>query len=240
MTAISIREESQTDTGFNVTLAINDMSCETTVSDPFTFKQEQELEWYFESWLRYPTLDNVKAERVKASVREYGEDLFKQIFLVDPYAYAKYKELLNDADTELKIEIESITPEFQDIHWEALKDPKLPRPFAIDAVLIRKSVNSVAIEANVKRSPTINLLVVTARPNGANDVGYRTISRPLIEAIRNAKLRVNIDLLRPGTYEALSRHLDAKGKGYYHVVHFDVHGALTTYPDIEQGAANNR
>ena len=64
------------------------------------------------------------------------------------------------------------------------------------------------------------------------DVVYRTISRPLVEAIRNAKLRVNIELLRPGTYEALERHLESKGSGYYHIVHFDVHGGLKTYKKL--------
>ena len=71
-------------------------------------------------------------------------------------------------------------------------------------------------------------------------LGYWTISRPLVEAIRNSKLRVNIELLRPGTYEALERHLESKGSGYYHIVHFDVHGALKSYEDYQKGVENNR
>ncbi|MEL6929332.1 MAG: CHAT domain-containing protein [Cyanobacteria bacterium J06600_6] len=236
---ITVREQSQTDTGFNVDLVIDGKKYPATASDPFTSKQEKELEWYFESWLRFPTLENIKADRAKASVREYGEDLFQQVF-ADSDAYAKYKQLINDNSVEITIAIESITPEFHAIHWEALQDPKFPRPLAIESVLVRKSVEPVVIEAQVKPSPTINLLVVTARPNGANDVGYRTISRPLVEAIRNAKLPVKIDILRPGTYEALSRHLDDQGKGYYHIVHFDVHGALKSYKNFQEGAEHDR
>src|SRR5205085_1418105 len=86
---------------------------------------------------------------------------------------------------------------------------------------------------SIRSSPTINLLIVTARPSGKRDVGYRTISRPLVEALRNANLRVQVDILRPGTYKALENHLretTAKhGEGYYHVIHFDVHGAVLTY-----------
>ena len=94
---------------------------------------------------------------------------------------------------------------------------------------------------SLKPSPTINLLVVTARPGEESDVGYRTISRPLIEAIQRAKLRVNVELLRPGTFEALSNHLSQKGKeGYYHIVHFDAHGGLMTYEQFQQGSAQNR
>nr|WP_225912894.1 tetratricopeptide repeat protein [Nostoc flagelliforme] len=86
----------------------------------------------------------------------------------------------------------------------------------------------------------INLLVVTARPNEEHDVGYRTISRPLLELIESCQLRVNVELLRPGTYEALSKHLEAKGAGFYHVIHFDCHGALMRYNELEKGAKANR
>ena len=240
MAVITIREQSPTETGFKVILDIAGNNYPITVKDPFAAHQEQELEWYFEEWLCYPILDNVKAERAKASVREYGEELFKQVFQEDVKAYGKYSQLLNDSNDSLRIEIESISPEFHAIHWEALQDPDLPRPFAIDSVLIRKSVKPATIAANVREFPIVNLLVVTARPNGEQDVGYRTISRPLVEAIRNAQLRVNVELLRPGTYEALTNHLEAKGKGYYHIVHFDVHGALKTYDDFQQGVENNR
>ncbi|MEO0848071.1 MAG: hypothetical protein AAFY50_16825 [Cyanobacteria bacterium J06648_1] len=44
----TIREQSQTATGFNATLVIEGNNYPITVSDPFTAEQEQELEWYFE------------------------------------------------------------------------------------------------------------------------------------------------------------------------------------------------
>ena len=238
MAVITIREQGQTEVGFNATLVIDGNNYSITVQDPFKPKEEQKLEWYFEEWLRYPILEQVKADRAAASVKKYGEELFKQVFQADINAYSKYNQLRSNLN-QLQIEIESITPEFHAIHWEALQDPDLPRPLVVDSVLIRKSVKPAVIEAKVNRFPTINLLVVTARPNAESDVGYRTISRPLVRAIRNAKLRVNIELLRPGTYEALERHLETKGSGYYHIVHFDVHGALKTYEDFQQGIENN-
>ncbi|MGL6344802.1 MAG: Tfp pilus assembly protein PilF, partial [Waterburya sp.] len=202
MAIITIREQGKTETGFNATLVINGNNYQITVSDPFEASEEQELEWYFEEWLHYPILEQVKADRAAASVRKYGQELFKQVFQADINAYSKYSQLRSNLNS-LQIEIESISPEFHAIHWEALQDPDLPRPLAVDTILIRKSVKPATIEANVNESPTINLLVVVARPNADEDVGYRTISRPLVEAIRNARLRVKIELLRPGTYEAL-------------------------------------
>ena len=233
MAVITIREQGQTDKGFQAILVIDGNNYNIIVQDPFKPKEEQELEWYFEDWLRYPMLENVKAHRAKESIKKYGEELFKQVFQTDIKAYSKYNQLRSNLN-QLEIEIESITPEFHAIHWEALQDPDLPRPFTIDSVLIRKSAESRIIEAKVKDSPTINLLVVVARPKEERDIGHRTISRPLVEAIRNAELPVNIELLRPGTYEALSQHLEAKGRGYYHIVHFDVHGSLQTYQTYQE------
>ena len=50
----------------------------------------------------------------------------------------------------------------------------------MNCLLIRKIVKPAPVKAEVKTSPTINLLVVIARPNADEDVAYRTISRPLV------------------------------------------------------------
>ncbi|MBA2285112.1 MAG: tetratricopeptide repeat protein, partial [Ktedonobacteraceae bacterium] len=130
------------------------------------------------------------------------------------------------------------SPEFHHLHWEALKDPKLPQPFALQAPMARQNVTPQVMPAGARPSPTINLLIVTARPRGRWDVGYRTISQPLVEELRRADLRVKIDILRPGTYMALDQHLrettNQHGAGYYHVLHFDVHGALLTYKQVQE------
>ncbi|MGL6344030.1 MAG: hypothetical protein ACRC80_33400, partial [Waterburya sp.] len=77
MAVITIREQGQTETGFNATLVIEGNNYQITVSDPFGAKEEQELEWYFEQWLHYPILEQVKAARAAASVKQYGQELFK-------------------------------------------------------------------------------------------------------------------------------------------------------------------
>jgi len=110
--------------------------------------------------------------------------------------------------------------------------------------MVRRNLTPQTVRAQVRPSPTINLLVVTARPGGARDVGYRTISRPLVEGLRQARVPVRVEILRPGTYRALVDHLEAVqdqyGTGYYHVIHFDVHGALLTYAQFQKGAKAER
>jgi tetratricopeptide (TPR) repeat protein len=89
------------------------------------------------------------------------------------------------------------------------------------------------MEANVKAYPQINLLLVTARPDEEEDVGYRTISRPMVELLETPKLPVRIHILRPGTFQALSNHLDEVGEQFYHIIHFDTHGSLASYEALE-------
>ena len=210
------------------------------VVDPFDEKQENALEWYFERWLEWPHLDGVKANRARESVREYGESLFAQVF-GDGQARGQY-ERAKQTLSELQIEIEG-SPAFQALHWEALREPQgadglVNRPLAVDCVMVRRQ-NQVA-STRVNASPVVNLLVVVARPDEENDVGYRTISRPLVEAVGQSDLRVNVDILRPGTYEALVKQLNQKGEGYYHIVHFDLHGSLATYEQLSQINENAR
>ncbi|MBE9117484.1 tetratricopeptide repeat protein [Lusitaniella coriacea LEGE 07157] len=233
MPIITIREQQATAHGFTATVSINNAGeYPIEITNPFNDKEESELEWYFENWLAFPQLGQVKAKRAKDSVSTYGEQLFEQVF-GNRRVYSKYENLKPQL-SQVSIEIASKTPEFQALHWEALKDPDLPRPLAVDCTMVRKSLKPTATTAFVQPSQTINLLVVVARPDEEEDVSYRTISRPLYETIENAQLRVNIELLRPGTFETLSKHLEEKGEGYYHILHFDGHGALMTYAQIEE------
>ncbi|MGH8002984.1 MAG: CHAT domain-containing protein, partial [Brasilonema sp.] len=238
--------EQNTDTEFEATLRFEEEEYLVTITNPFTFKEEKELEWYFEEWLEFPFSDTTIAERTAASIKKYGENLFNQVF-TDRDAYSQYQRL-RKGHNPLQIEIIGKTPEFQALHWESLWEPGYPRPLAVDCVMVRKSIKRAGKQANIPESPVINLLVVTARPNEEQDVGYRTISRSalcaaaklsLIEAIENSQLAVNVDLLRPGTYEALARHLEEKGTGFYHIIHFDTHGALMRYENIQKEETAN-
>lgn len=232
MSTITIREREKTENGFKASLSFEGgTEYEIEVSNPFTAQEEARLEWYFERWLVFPHLETVKAQAAKESVRQYGEKLFEQVFKSDVDAYSDYKEI----KAQIKqIEIAGNSPEFQALHWEALQDPQQPRPLAVDCVMVRKRGKNPAGKALVEPSPVIKLLVVTARPGEEKDVNHRTISRPLMAAIQKSKLRVQVDLLRPATFEALSDHLEEKGAGYYHIVHLDMHGAVMSYAEVKE------
>ncbi|MCW1971040.1 MAG: tetratricopeptide repeat protein [Anaerolineae bacterium] len=240
---IRIRETSAstTDGAFNATLSFDHGSeYPIHVSDPFAGSdKEANLEWYFEEWLTFPFTNTVKAGQAAASVREYGDALFRQVFKTNADAYAEYRAVLNSGDLrDSHIEIAG-SPEFHALHWEALHDPQQPEPLVMSCTLVRKNLKPLPSKAVMREAESIRVLVITARPFGDRDVGYRTISRPLINALRDAKLNVEIDLLRPATYRALREQLEQKGIGHYHVLHFDTHGALLTYEQFKQSRDPN-
>ena len=64
------------------------------------------------------------------------------------------------------------------------------------------------------------------------NVRYRSLARPLIELIHSHNLPAHVEVLRPPTFEQLRQHLRAK-PSFYHVLHFDGHGATeTTVPKM--------
>ena len=241
MTLISIREIEEDADGNNAEVYLDGgQRVKVKVTDPFIEEQEELLRWYFEDYIKFPFTDRVDAQRASESIKEYGEKLFNQVF-ANFEIHMQYKQALVSGN--LAIEIAG-SPDFHKLHWEAIKDPSLPNPLVLTVPIVRRNLDMQVIPAKLRESPTINLLIVTARPGGAKDVGYRTISRPLVNEIRQAELRVKVDILRPGTYEAFVNHLletrDKHGTGYYHVIHFDVHGALLTYEELDKGFKSDR
>src|SRR5260370_6027160 len=236
MALIRIQERAGGQDGSNAVMSFdNGPEYSITISDPHTEKEEKELEWYFEEHLEFPFTKKIRDQKAAASLKANGEAPFNQVF-GKPDVYAEYRALVKSGLNDVQLEIAG-SPKFHALHWEAMKDPKLSQPLALQAAMVRKNLRPQALPAFMRPSSTINLLIVTARPSGKRDVGYRTISRPLVEALRNADLRVQVEILRPGTYKALENHLrdvTAKhGEGYYHVIHFDVHGAVLTYQQIQ-------
>jgi tetratricopeptide (TPR) repeat protein len=231
MHVITIAQKTTLDNAFEAVLTIGGSEFEVRVSDPFWRDgREKQLEWYFEEWIRFTFTGTVAATSAAASVKDYGVALFEQVF--GDRANAAYRQVVGKL-SELEILIEG-DPEFQSLHWEAMWDKEMSRPLAVDCVMVRQR----AVRGNVpiierKASETLNLLVLTARPGEDKDVGYRTISRLLVEGIGNAHVPVNVELVRPGTYEAFVKQLASKPEGYYHVVHFDMHGCVMNFKQLK-------
>ncbi|GAB4012370.1 hypothetical protein GCM10028808_28290 [Spirosoma migulaei] len=238
---ITIREDRFDEQVFHLKISFNNgPEYEVQLPNPIDKAQEKEFEWYFEEHLCTPFLDGERAKRAVATIRQYGEALFATLFQA-PATFYEYRTCMNSGLNQLEFAIIGKSTGFHAIHWEALRDPTLPQAFSAgQANVFRKNNRPAGFEAQLQPSSMLNLLMVTARPDWEDDVNYRTIVRPIIDLIESAKLRVDAHILRPGTYEQLGRHLDEKPAGFYHLIHFDTHGALLEHAQLQQAVAHNR
>ncbi len=239
---IIIREVGKNKDGFAATVQFGNEgeAYEISITNPFSKEDDKRLEWYFEEWLNFPFTDKHRAKEAAESIRLYGEALFKQVFAANRDVIIEYERF---RQKEFQLVIVG-TPEFHALHWEALHDPNQQRPLSVEKNVVRKNKTPVTYRADVKPAPLLRVLLVTARPHDKEDVGYRTISRPLVEALEIAKVPAQIDMVRPGTFEALVEHLedtrDEHGDGYYHIIHLDLHGGLLIYEDYQKFSKNHR
>jgi len=154
MPLIRIQERPGAPDGSNAIVSFNNgPEYPITINDPFKEQEEQELEWYFEEHLEFPFTKKVRAQNAAASIKTYGEELFKQVF-GDPDIYAEYRDLLKAGLHNLHVEIEGV-PKFHVPHWESIKDPKLAQPLALQAAIVRKNLKPQALPASVRSSPSL-------------------------------------------------------------------------------------
>ena len=207
-----------------------------TVTPPGSAAAEKLLTWYFEEHLRFPFLDRDHERDAVAALREYGEALFGQV--LGGLAAHDYRQLREQGFDGCRVEVTG-SAGFHRLHWEALRDPDLGGPLAVRLPVTRRVALLPSKFKVPSGQPTLNILLVTARPFGRKDVGYRTISRPLLDALRQASVPVTVDLVRPGTWEALRDHLreerERRGEtGWYQVAHFDLHGGFSEFEELNE------
>ena len=183
MYTISIHERGGETDSPNAAVSVNgEGEYPVTVRNPFSPQEEARLEWYFEQHLRFPFTQQVEAQAAAASVTAYGESLFNQVF-ADRKAYARYQEALQSGVENLRFEIAG-SPEFHQLHWEALKDPELPQPLTLQAPMIRRTISlseegkavgtSLIVTAiGADRPGIVSLLSDRAQGFGANWAGSR-------------------------------------------------------------------
>jgi tetratricopeptide (TPR) repeat protein len=186
-----------------------------------------ELRWYLEEFLYVPYGAYVdQAKKVEEELERWGRECFDVLFDAG-------HEGDNDAPEaglqKLQLTIKSDDPAILAWPWEALNsadDGNLALCCCIERQLSEiGEALALPEELPVDR---INILMVIARPYGDSDAGYCTLARPLVEYVKEKKLPVHIDLLRPPTFDQLRAHL-YKRQGHYHIVHFDGHGGFGNF-----------
>ena len=88
---------------------------------------------------------------------------------------------------------------------------------------------------NDSRQPSINILVVIARRLSTRHDGQYEDLDPFValnailrvqQELEHAGIMLNVAVARPGSFEDLVAYLGDHGNGYFHMIHFDVHGEV--------------
>ena len=216
---------------------------------PFGSSERHALRWYLESYLAYPygaELD--RARGVAERMAQWGEVLFTQVFgasEVDAVG-TLYEEAVRDGLGRWETCIQSEASAFLSVPWELLRDPAPGRGYLVESLrgLRRQLADSSTSEAPDRvrgrsADDPFRILLVIARPYGERDVQLGTVAQPVIEALRPLRSRIDVEVLRPPTFDALKQRV-ADRPDSYDLLHFDGHGTFVRPEDITNSTASDR
>ncbi len=185
-----------------------------------------------------------------AWINDYRTKLFAQLNLGRQVLHRRIEIDVRESQT---IPLAPRTDTIHCFQWEQLEVPQ-QWPTDDSYVTVRRIVAPVPHHATVNipkvsswsiaetRNSTINVLLVIARDISTDaDDQYEDV-KPSITLLALLRVRqqlksmrcpqqLHIEVVRPGSYEALEWYLqrtrETKGHGYFHVAHFDMHGLVT-------------
>ncbi|MFI1971934.1 CHAT domain-containing tetratricopeptide repeat protein [Streptomyces cinnamoneus] len=190
----------------------------------------EDLRWYLEDYLRAPFgVYEDRGCRIADRLPSWGRVMFTALFGSGPArdAYVRVRTRATHPGSA-EIVLRSSAPAWLGLPWELLCDPRLPTPLALDGMGLSRALPAHLGEAFEVGGHRLRVLMVISRPDGAHDVGYRMIARPLLRRLEAVRGRVDVEVLRPPTLEALVERLrEAREAGTpFQIVHFDGHGTL--------------
>jgi hypothetical protein len=185
----------------------------------------EDIRWYHENYREnWGVSSESMAGRIQRGERNIGEVLHAALF----HGPAKpLGERVRGAGSDLRIEIRDEVHDAA-VPWELVADPDGGEPLALVAASFVRAIGGgpKAVVDDAPR-PLHRLLLLISRPGGGADVGYWSVAYGLWRELA-ALPQVEVDVLRPPTFDALERRLDeaVRAGTPYTAVHFDGHGAV--------------
>ncbi|MEO2005561.1 MAG: CHAT domain-containing protein, partial [Candidatus Poribacteria bacterium] len=186
--------------------------------------EREELAWYLEEFLAFPYgAEMERAGRVEAKMEEWGGELRAALF--GKGRGAKILALAaENGYSQRDLCVTSDDVQFLARPWELLHDEvKNYLAFAFRGLYRTRATEAEPAGAHLDSGEPFRVLLVVCRPYGEKDVPYGAVSRPMLDALRPLRSEIELDVLRPPTFDALLTTLQSR---QYHLVHFDGHGAF--------------
>ncbi|KAI0515484.1 hypothetical protein F5B22DRAFT_607474 [Xylaria bambusicola] len=191
-----------------------------------------------------------RADIVQTKLEQYGEQLHKSLkieafkFLNTQYLHINIWEAQKCSETTRSFGIHQIL-------WENLEKPHIWRSTSIMASRLQVAVKRIVMAPPcpglpwesrrvTRKSPLRVLLVVARNLRKTAENRYEDL-KPHIAQIHLLSVQddlvplwfspqVELHIARPGSYSALEEILTEEGKGYFDLVHFDLHGDTNDDP----------
>ncbi len=188
----------------------------------------ERIRWYLEDYPEYPAdPGRDRALAAEAVLAKAGTDLFRGVF--GRADAAQIWERARDRLGQVRVEIATGPGEETELPWELLRDPDRDTAVAVHAKAFVRTRIPAAASATLPPAAgdRLRVLLVISRPGNHDDVPFRSVGRYLVRGRASQMTGLDLDVLRPATFERLSQALRAAYDAGqpYHVVHFDGHGA---------------
>jgi tetratricopeptide (TPR) repeat protein len=191
---------------------------------PLDAEALEDLRWYLEDYLSAPFgVWEEHGPAVQDKLAGWGDQVFGSVFGGGParFAYERAR------DGDLEVVFRSADPGLLGLPWELMRDGG--GPVALGTGGISRSLPTADGTGTLEvPGGRLRVLMVIARPAGTNDVGYQMVARPLLERLEAVRGEVELAVLRPPTFDALTQAVRqaAEAGEPFHMVHFDGHGVM--------------
>ena len=206
--------------------------CRLQTDELFSTGEESDLKWYLEDYAANEPFEVSRATSAAKSIQLYGRKL--STVLARTGLVARGSNLT--IEVELKNSSARSSPFLQRVHWEILTNtlswPKDTRPASVDVHRVFSITGLPTRHLPPDQLGTLNILIVTCRPRGSKDIDSQLVTGPLVDLVSQLSARLavpaTVRILRPSTWTSFRQHLTEVAYGHYQLVHFDMHGVIST------------
>ena len=231
------------------------VSKDVFLQDPLSAQQRMTCRWYLEEFFQSPYLID-KALAAEDLLLDYPKLLMRRLNLdklvFSRLGWDTLERNQNVAHIVVCQDNENCAGEsIHRLFWETLEMPNLWNDRV--QVIVRRSPSDKLVgistkhmsdAAAVSMSPTVsvttifNILLVVARDlRRDSSLNYQDVSPSLaadvllsvkkrLQQQRRPHIHLNVEIVRPGTFESFKDHLKTRGEAYFQAVHFDLHGRI--------------
>lgn len=200
---------------------------------PIVKEEFQDLRWYLETYASQYTadVDDERAGRIVVQLKDLGQRLFDSVFM-DRASSRLFDHFLNARQTGRVLTINASQPEILALPWELLRVPGRGAYMFTEnpQISVRRNLSQSLegyLPTQFKPKPKLRVLVVASRPKDAGWLDPRADGLALMNAAdRHGQGRIEVEFLRPGTFEALVNRLNNTDLPPIDILHFDGHGAF--------------